>query len=229
METTQNTQIQYQNTQETSLATIQHYDDIEFYRRSLFQTQILSFSDDTTPSYGNMSKRTKGLEFVITASKTGDIPELLTKHYVHIKSAHPTNNIVETIGFADSSRDVFIHYYIYETRPDITHIFHGYHIDLWEHLLKNDYPFISKDITPGSQEFIEAIKELISKDKDATQGIFALEGYKGGFISYADDGRKASRQIKKILKQFPDPVQADETVSTDEVVDEELSTQRGES
>lgn len=187
----------YNMTEETSAQTIKHYEDIEFYRRLLYPTKVIGYDPELEVGYGNMSKRANNLEFVITASQTGHIPELLTKHYVHIKSCHPAKMQIDAIGFMAPSSEALTHYSIYEARPDINHVFHCHHEQIWQYMIDNDYPAIEENIEYGTLEMAEAVKDLVSKDH---QGLFVMKGHHSGFVSYSMDGRAASRSIKKLLK-----------------------------
>lgn len=188
---------EYQMTEETSAQTIKNYEDIEFYRRLLYPTKVIGYDKIEEVGYGNMSKRVNNLEFVITASQTGHIAELLTKHYVHVKSCYPSKMMIEAIGFMAPSSEALTHYSIYEARPDINHVFHCHHQAIWQYMIDNDYPSISEDIEYGTMEMAEAVQELIAKDHT---GLFVMKGHHAGFVSYSLDGRGASRSIKKLLK-----------------------------
>lgn len=190
---------QYDLTKETSPATIIHYDDIEFYRRLLYPTGVIGFDPKERVGYGNLSKRHRNTEFIITASQTGELPELVTKHYVHVKDCHIENQTLKAIGMKNPSSESLTHYAIYETKPEINHVFHGHHEGIWHYLIKNNYPCIHESIPYGTLEMAKAVSELIQKEK-LVSGIFAMKGHKNGFVSYADEGRKASRNIKRILK-----------------------------
>ena len=191
----------YQMTEETSPQTIKNYEDIEFYRRLLYPSKVIGYDEKEQVGYGNMSKRVNNLEFVITASQTGHITELLTKHYVHVKSCHPTKMMIEAIGFMAPSSEALTHYSIYEARPDINHVFHCHHQGNWEYMIENDYPSIGEDIEYGTMEMANAVQELIAKDHT---GLFVMKGHHSGFVSYSLDGRGASRAIKKLLKLVGD-------------------------
>lgn len=187
---------EYNIKHETSRATIKNYDDIEFYRRLLYPTKIIGFDQEENVGYGNLSKRSEHLEFIITASQTGHLPELVTKHYVHIKSCNPTKMVIEAIGLMPPSSETLTHYSIYEAAPAINHVFHGHHEKLWKFMVDNDYPSTPEDITYGTLQMSEAVKSLV---KNKESGVFVMKGHYGGFVSYAKDGREASRNIKKLL------------------------------
>lgn len=181
---------------QTSPQTVKHYADIEFCRKLLYPTQIIHYDQDNHLHHGSISKRSHQLEFVMSAEETGHLPELILKHYTCIKSTHLDKGSFEAIGAMLPSQVVFMHYSIYESRPDIHAIIQGQNNQIWKFMKESNAPKISQDIPYGSIKMMEEIKTMIANKKI---NYFFMEGYQGQFFIFAGDSKKLLKQTKELI------------------------------
>ena len=113
--------------------TDEQYEIINYWR--ILIIWILG-SGENGVGFGNISMRIKGgNQFIITASATGEIPELEPEHYVKVNSFNIDDNAVQCIGPLKASSESLTHAAIYLADPGANAIVHVHSIDLWNEII----------------------------------------------------------------------------------------------
>ena len=177
--------------------------DLEKWRAILFKMNLIGESPIEKVGYGNLSKRLTQAtnEFIITGTQTGKYPHLTGKEYTKVTKADLHKMSVEAKGPIAPSSESLTHYAIYHSCPDIHVVFHVHHNQLWNYMLKNNYPATSKDINYGTHEMAQEAQRCIGKNK---QGIFVMSGHQDGIIAYGRSAEEAGKIILETLKQSRD-------------------------
>lgn len=95
------------------------YETINYWREILYNMDLIGVYENGV-GFGNISMRIKGgNQFIITASATGEIPELEPEHYVKVISFNIDDNAVQCTGPLKASSESLTHAAIYLADPGL--------------------------------------------------------------------------------------------------------------
>ncbi|MFA5098056.1 MAG: class II aldolase/adducin family protein [Candidatus Margulisiibacteriota bacterium] len=153
-----------------------------------------------TPVYelgtlGNLSFRVKPWSehhFVITGTKLGAKDRLTNDSFAEVVSCDEYNHIVYAHGTREPSSEVFLHYSIYQNRPDVCAIFHG-HCDLILNAAQVlGIPQTAKEEPFGTLALARAVRYILGREN-----FVIMKNH--GFISMGHDMDEAGRIAMDIL------------------------------
>ncbi|MCK5344151.1 MAG: class II aldolase/adducin family protein [Candidatus Heimdallarchaeota archaeon] len=133
--------------------------------------------------FGNISIKSDNNKFIITGSATGNTPGLNEKHYVIVEDYDLMKNHLTCKGPIKASSESLSHAVIYECSPETNAVIHIHNIEMWEKLI-DKIPTTDKDITYGTPEMANEIKQLFRESNVCDEKIFVMGGHKEGIISF---------------------------------------------
>jgi methylthioribose-1-phosphate isomerase len=112
-------------------------------------------------SYGNLSYRTGGNSFIITASSHSLEKSCSNDSFVSVDSVDFQNGIVCAKGSKKPSSEAMVHASIYNERKDIQAIFHGHSSEISLRAKELGIPETKKEEPYGTIELVNAILEIL--------------------------------------------------------------------
>lgn len=174
------------------------YIDLEKWRAILFRMNLIGEYPTEKVGFGNISKRLNpDSHFLISGTQTGRFAHLTGRHYTKVVKCNMQKNYVDALGPIAPSSESLTHFAIYSTSSQVNFIFHVHHKNLWEYMIKNDYPATGENLSYGTLEMANAMKTLITKNS----GIFVMKGHQDGVIAYGDTAEETGKIILDVLKK----------------------------
>ena len=154
------------------------------WRQYCFDRKYIGIDTDGI-GYGNISFRSReNNEFIISASATGGISNLLASDYSRVISFDIKNNVLNCEGEKLASSESLSHAAIYKAKPEIKAVLHIHNIDLWKKQL-NILPTTAMNAEYGTQAMADAITDIVKKSNDS--GIIIMGGHREGILSYGSN------------------------------------------
>jgi ribulose-5-phosphate 4-epimerase/fuculose-1-phosphate aldolase len=97
------------------------------------------------------------------------------------------------------SSESLTHFAIYKENPQIKYIFHIHDKEMWNFMLENNYLTTPKEISYGTQEMANAVRECIN---NRTFGIFAMAGHEDGIVAFGEDANQTGEEILKLRERL---------------------------
>lgn len=172
-------------------------EDLINLRTKLFDLNLIGVEGNV--SFGNVSKRVKGNEFVITASNTGQLRVLEPKHFVIVNFVQLETNYVEYSGKMPPSSETLTHFAIYSTFQKANYVVHFHNFRIWNRF-KNRIPTTPEDKTYGTVELARAVIDIKSEFRtEPKSGVIALGGHESGMLVFGDSIEIVLKEIEQIL------------------------------
>ena len=139
-------------------------------------------------AYGNVSQRSRRQpgQFIISASQTGQLPELAREHYVCIDKTDIEHNRVHARGPLPPSSEALTHAAIYRLDPSIRCVLHGHDPDMWRYGLQQTLPSTDPDVEYGTPAMAAEILRLYQSGQLDRQRVLVMAGHQDGVISFGD-------------------------------------------
>ncbi|MDA3952164.1 MAG: class II aldolase/adducin family protein [Bacteroidales bacterium] len=147
--------------------------------------------------FGNISIRQIRNEFIISGSASGNIKNLLKKHYSLIKDYDILKNNVLCEGLTKASSESLTHAAIYESNKEVNAVIHVHHKNMWNKYL-NNLPTTCEKAEFGTPEIALEIQKLINKNR----GIIIMAGHPEGIVSYGESLVKAEEILLKYFRKL---------------------------
>ena len=145
-------------------------------------------------SYGNLSFRTGAHSFIITGTCIGLKDVISNDCFVEVTSCDAAKKEVCVNGLRAPSSESFMHWLLYETRPDMNAVFHGHN----ELLVKNaailGIPETPQELPYGTPELAENMSAIL---RSSTFGM--MKGH--GFVVLGTDMPQAGNLALSWLKK----------------------------
>jgi ribulose-5-phosphate 4-epimerase/fuculose-1-phosphate aldolase len=154
-------------------------------RTALFDLGLIGVLPDGV-GYGNLSVRSDGLQFVITASATGAERVLRPQHYSLIESFSVATNSVHSIGNLSASSESMTHGAIYATCAAVQCVIHVHCRALFDWLLHARWPSTPADVPYGTPAMADAVTQLVAQQTQLPV-LFAMAGHQDGVVAYGSD------------------------------------------
>lgn len=127
-------------------------------------------------SFGNLSYRTNGDSFIITASNNSLENSCSNDSFVVVDSINFEKGLVYAKGIRKPSSEAMVHSAIYNARPDVQAIFHG-HCDIISSRVEElGIPETKKEEPYGTIELVREVREILEDNS-------FIEMKNHGFIS----------------------------------------------
>ncbi len=177
-------------------------EELEAVRSRLFALGLIGVREGI--GYGNLSRRSDGGAFVVTATQTGHLPALAREHYVSVTACDDRNFSLRYRGAAKPSSESLTHGTIYGLDPRIGAVIHVHSRALWRHLLDSGSP-ATADVAYGSREMIDAVEALYAGRDPFDIPVFAMRGHEEGVIAL---GRTPEEAEKALLRAAAEAFEA---------------------
>jgi ribulose-5-phosphate 4-epimerase/fuculose-1-phosphate aldolase len=178
----------------------EQYEILNYWREVLFNMDLIGAYENGV-GFGNLSMRSgNNNQFVITASATGDIPELEPGHYVRVLSVNIDDNAVMCSGPLKASSESLSHAAIYMSDPGTNAVVHVHDTDLWDEL-KDKVPTTSPQMEYGTAGLAKEIQRLFRESDVFEKRIIIMGGDRSGIITFGNDMDEAVGVLMQYLKK----------------------------
>ncbi|MBT3667113.1 MAG: class II aldolase/adducin family protein [Opitutae bacterium] len=177
------------------------WENLESVRKSLFKKGLIGNYPDGI-GFGNISKRVRNSEFLITGSATGGIKDLSLSDYCLVNEYDLAQNYVKGTGKISPSSESMSHGAIYSATKAIHAVIHIHSKKLFDQMLTDQkLPRTHKGIRYGTPEMASAIADIVNLI-NKNSGYFVTAGHDEGIFAFGENLEIASLQIHKISKKY---------------------------
>lgn len=162
------------------------YTIMNYWREVLFNMDLIGAYENGV-GFGNVSLRIgESNKFFITASATGEIPQLEPGHYVKVDGCNFTENAVKCTGPLKASSESLTHAAIYQADPGTNAVIHVHSMELWE-ALKDKVPTTLPEHEYGTTGLATDIFRLFKETDVIEKRIIVMGGDPSGMITFGND------------------------------------------
>jgi ribulose-5-phosphate 4-epimerase/fuculose-1-phosphate aldolase len=152
-------------------------------------------------SYGNLSIRVNGDEFLISGTATGAKPVLSNEDYCLVKSFDIARNSIVSYGLIQASSESMTHGAVYRACRNVNCVIHIHSKKIFDGMLRDNYPFTPKTIAFGTPEIALAIRKCV-KRTGSDEGKIVLAGHDEGIIAYGANIEMALHLILDLHNKY---------------------------
>jgi L-ribulose-5-phosphate 4-epimerase len=176
------------------------YEIINYWREVLFNMDLIGAYENGV-GFGNISIRVgSGNQFIITASATGEIPELEPGHYVKVNSFNIDDNAVQCVGPLKASSESLTHAAIYLSDPGINAVVHIHSIELWNDLIYK-VPTTNPSMDYGTIGLAKDILRIFKEPEVYEKRIVVMAGDRAGILTFGHDMDEAVNVLMEYLRK----------------------------
>jgi len=161
------------------------WDELNRSRTTLFDLGLIGVLQGGI-GFGNLSLRSAGLQFVITASATGADRVLRPDQYSLVEAISIEANSVQSVGPLPASSESMTHGAIYAAHADVQCVIHVHSRPLFDWLLQNDWPATPADVPYGTPDMARSVAALVAAQNQLPV-LFAMAGHQDGVVAYGID------------------------------------------
>ncbi len=192
---------------QTDSISLKYVNEIEKYRKKLFQLELIGFYQVHQVGYGNISQKfdfcefreTSRPQFLISGTQTGHLPDLDGSHYTMVLDYDLDKNKISSRGAILPSSESLTHAAIYEVNKSIGAVVHIHHEELWNKMLQNGEAFTAKDIPYGTKQMANAVQELAKTNPGKG---FAMAGHDDGIVTYGQNLEIAFERCLELYNKY---------------------------
>ncbi|HEY9863184.1 MAG TPA: class II aldolase/adducin family protein [Candidatus Obscuribacterales bacterium] len=167
------------------------------WRNYIHQLGLIGVYDNGI-GFGNISIRISDtLQFIISGSQTGHLPQLEPEHYTVVTDFNIEQNHLTCCGPIQASSESLTHAAIYSIQPQINAIIHVHHPQLWQHLLYQ-IPTTRQQVKYGTPAMAAEMFRLFAEENLSQQKILVMAGHEDGLLTFGKDLNEAG----EILMQY---------------------------
>lgn len=173
-------------------------DELDRWRRPLFDAGLVGRYEDEGIGYGNISVRQPGSrEFLVSATQTGHLSSTGPDHYALVSAWDIDANRVTCRGALQASSESLTHAAIYELDGAICAVVHVHDLRLWRQL-KGVAPTTAAEVAYGTPEMAREFKRLWRETGFAESGIAAMAGHESGIVSIGSTLAEAASRVLRL-------------------------------
>ncbi len=176
-------------------------DQLETWRRPLYEAGLIGHYDDLGIGFGNLSVRRDESTFYISGTQTGQLATTDGRHYALVTAYDIDRNSVDCKGPVQASSESLTHAAIYELDPDIGAVVHVHSANLW-HKLKNSLPATDENVAYGTPDMAREFARLYADTPLADVGLAVMTGHEEGLVSIGADLEQAALRILDLAREF---------------------------
>lgn len=150
--------------------------------------------------FGNISLKTTGKQFYITASQTGHLPVLGVEDVSLVARYDILSNQVWCMGIKSASSESLTHAAVYEASEKAGAVIHIHHAGLWNQL-KGKIFETSKDSRFGSVEMALDVMKIVTENRQES-GILRMPGHEEGLLVWGKDTESAWQIVNQYYRFF---------------------------
>jgi len=175
------------------------WEQLNTARTQLFDLGLIGVTDQGV-GYGNLSVRTQGDQFVITASATGAARQLSAQQYCLVESFSVAHNTVVCRGALDASSESMTHGAIYQVNPLVRCVVHGHSRVLFDALLQGQALRTAVEVPYGTPAMAQAVTHLVL-EQAALPVLFVMAGHDEGVVAYGADVASTTRLMVETFQR----------------------------
>lgn len=160
-------------------------DELNCARTSLFDLNLIGVYPNGV-GFGNLSVRTQGRLFVVTASATGGMRTLSNEHYCLVEEFSTIENRVRSVGHLPASSEAMTHGAIYAAHAAVQCVMHVHSRTLFDHWMSSGKLSTQADIPYGTPAMAQAVSALVVA-QPGLPVLFAMAGHDEGMVAYGAD------------------------------------------
>ncbi len=170
-------------------------DELETWRRPLFEAGLIGEYEEHGIGYGNISARCgEPGQFMISGTQTGHLATTDKSHYAVVTSWSVHGNRVCCVGLSQASSEAMTHAAIYQLDQHIGAIVHVHSAELWRQNLDR-LPTTSRDVPYGTPEMANEFRRLyVDNDFRKTQ-LAVMGGHEDGILSFGRSLEEAATRV----------------------------------
>ncbi len=167
------------------------------WRDHLYSLGLIGVYDNGI-GFGNLSIRLEdSLEFMISGTQTGHLPQLKPEHYSRVCEFNLTENSLTCQGPIQASSESLTHAAIYSLNSTIQAVIHVHHPKFWRKLLFK-VPTTRPEVPYGTPQMALEMLRLFQQADLANQKILAMAGHEDGILTFGD----CLKQAGEVLFQY---------------------------
>lgn len=164
------------------------------WRDRLYDLGLIGTYDDGI-GFGNVSQRLDdSLEFIVSGTQTGHIPQLSPEFYTRVTEFDLAANRLTCRGPVKASSESLTHAAIYSICPDVKAVLHVHHPQFWRNLLHR-VPTTRAEVPYGTPQMAQEMFRLFEEEKLGDRKILAMAGHEDGVLSFGRDLEEAGRVL----------------------------------
>jgi L-ribulose-5-phosphate 4-epimerase len=171
--------------------------DLNFWRSKLYDLGLIGLNKEGI-GFGNISRRYKPNQFIISGSATGKYKNLTNMHYTKVTAYDFVKNSLVAVGPIIASSESLTHAAIYKNDPDIKAVIHVHNRANWERLLYK-LPTTDIHVEYGTPEMAGEIIRLFKETDLTEKKILVMAGHSEGIVSF---GRNLDEAGEILLKNL---------------------------
>lgn len=170
-------------------------EELETWRRPLFEAGLIGEYRDLGIGYGNISIRCgEPGQFLISGTQTGHVPHTDKSHYALVTSWSTHTNRVCSVGPVQASSEAMTHAALYELDSKIGAIVHVHSQRLWHRFL-NALPTTAPNVAYGTPQMANEIRRLYLDTKFRQKALAVMAGHDEGIISFGVTLEEAAMRV----------------------------------
>ena len=145
------------------------------------------------PSASGKANR-PAINFIISGTQTGGIPNLTTQHYTRVTEFDWQQNFVSCQGLIKASSETLTHAAVYCANPQVKAVVHVHQLQLWQQLIDR-VATTARDCAYGTPAMAEEIIRLCQQQMVQQQKIIVMSGHSEGIITFGSTLTEATQVI----------------------------------
>ena len=167
-------------------------DELETWRRPLFEAGLIGEYEEYGIGYGNISVRCgEPGQFMISGTQTGHLPTTDKSHYALVTTWSVHGNRVCCVGLSQASSEAMTHAAIYQLDQRIGAIVHVHSAELWRHY-RDRLPTTSPDVPYGTPEMANEFRRLYVDTDFRRTRLAVMGGHEDGILSFGNTMEQAA-------------------------------------
>ncbi len=160
-------------------------DELNCARTSLFDRKLIGVYPNGV-GFGNLSVRTQGRLFVVTASATGGMRTLAKEHYCLVEEFSTVENRVQSMGPLPASSEAMTHGAIYAAHAAVQCVMHVHSRPMFDYWMSQGQLSTPANIPYGTPAMAQAVSALVVA-QPGLPVLFAMAGHDEGMVAYGAD------------------------------------------
>tara|TARA_Y100000590_G_C15748903_1_gene1023291 strand:- start:28448 stop:29098 length:651 start_codon:yes stop_codon:yes gene_type:complete len=186
----------------TKAVPLAEFESLELQRKRLFEYNLIGEYLPEKIGFGNISIRKDYIsrkestfpQFIITGTQTGALKDLTGEHYTRVVDGDLNSQSIGCHGPIEASSESLTHGAMYLASEKIKAIVHIHHKQMWEEMLKKDFPRTKDCTSYGTSEMAHEAMNLI---KGKEEGVLVMHGHQDGIIFYGQSIEEATELTLK--------------------------------
>ena len=170
-------------------------DQLETWRRPLFEAGLIGEYAASGIAYGNISVRCgEPGQFLISGTRTGRLARTDDSHYSLVTSFSVRANSVSCVGPVQASSEAMTHAVLYDLDGNIGAVVHVHSSDLWCKY-QNRLPTTDAEVAYGTPEMAKEFRRLYFATDFRESRLALMGGHEDGLLSCAGTLEDAATRI----------------------------------